>query len=70
MSYLVLSTKILPAKAETVPSAFTEIVAGKVTGLVIPLMVKLPVTLLPATLVITKVEVGYFAVQKKSSAFK
>ncbi|MNI84210.1 hypothetical protein D3C73_1410950 [compost metagenome] len=74
ISYLVLSTTILPAKAEAVPSALTVTVAGKLNGLVIPLMVKLPDTVtlapLPATLVITKVEVGNLATPKKSSAFK
>ena len=44
----------------------TEISAGKVIDFVMPFTVKLPVTWLPATLVITKVAVGNFSTSKKS----
>ena len=53
---------------------FTAKVAGNESALVMPLMVKLPLTVsLPAagvTLVITKLAVGNFSTPKKSSAFK
>jgi hypothetical protein len=60
--------------ALTIPF-LTSISAGKVTGCVIPLMVRFPVTflfspLIDATLVITIVEMGNFSTSKKSGPFK
>ena len=56
---------MIEALAATFPP-FTEISAGKEIDLVIPLIVKLPVTWFPAIFVITKVAVGNFSISKKS----